>query len=67
MRKLPIGMCYAVWAGCGTVMSAIVGWIVFSQGLTLTEIFFLAMLIGGIVLLQLQEGSGQEEEAHCDQ
>lgn len=67
MRKLPIGMCYAVWAGCGTVMSAVFGWIIFSQGLSLVEIFFLAILIGGILLLQLQEGSGSEEGDHLDQ
>lgn len=67
MRKLPIGMCYAVWAGCGTVMSAVFGWIIFNQGLSTVEMFFLAVLIGGILLLQLQEGSGSEEEDHCDQ
>ena len=67
MRKLPIGMCYAVWAGCGTVMSAVFGWIIFSQGLSMIEIFFLAILIGGILLLQLQEGSGDGEEAQRDQ
>ena len=67
MRKLPIGMCYAVWAGCGTVMSAVFGWIIFNQGLSLIEIFFLAILIGGILLLQLQEGDGSGEKDHLDQ
>jgi multidrug transporter EmrE-like cation transporter len=48
-------------------MSAVFGWIIFSQGLSLIEIFFLAILIGGILLLQLQEGDGSGEKDHLDQ
>ena len=44
-----------------------VEWGIAAYLISLIEIFFLAILIGGILLLQLQEGSGDGEEAQRDQ
>lgn len=52
MKYLPAGGCYAVWTGCGTVLSTISGVILFGDFMSGIEVFFLAVLIGGILLLQ---------------
>jgi len=49
---IPIGSAYAVWTGFGTVTSTIVGIFLFDQMLGALQFLFLAVLIGGIMLLQ---------------
>ncbi|MCQ2078880.1 MAG: multidrug efflux SMR transporter [archaeon] len=58
---LPVGACYAVWTGCGTVLSTISGILVFGQVLGALEVLFLAILIGGIILLQYFDGKEKSE------
>ncbi len=53
---LPIGACYACWTGCGTVLSTISGIIVYGDVFGALDCVFLALLIGGILLLQYFDG-----------
>lgn len=54
LRTLPLGVAYAVWAGIGTVGAAIAGALLYSEQFTVARITFVALIVVGIVGLQLQ-------------
>jgi len=58
--KVPLGIAYAIWAGAGVVLVAIVSWLVFKETLTLVQIIGMGLVIGGVVLLEL---GGRHEAA----
>jgi quaternary ammonium compound-resistance protein SugE len=51
LKVLPIGTAYAVWTGIGAAGTAAVGMYVFDDPVTLARIGGIAMIIGGVVLL----------------
>jgi len=51
--KVPLGIAYAIWAGAGVVLVAVVSWVVFKESLTLLQIVGMGLVIGGVVLLEL--------------
>lgn len=53
LRVIPVGVAYAVWAGLGIVLIALVSWLVYGQRLDLPAIIGMAMIIGGVVVIQL--------------
>lgn len=53
LRTLPVGFVYAIWAGLGTVGVAIVGMLVFGEAMPATKIAGMALIVGGVVLLNL--------------
>jgi small multidrug resistance pump len=54
---MPIGVAYAVWAAVGVALVAIVGVLFLKEPLNLTMVAGLALVIGGVVLLEI--GSAQ--------
>jgi quaternary ammonium compound-resistance protein SugE len=52
VRTLPLGTAYAVWTGIGAVGTAIIGIIVFGDAATAARMFFLALIVVGIVGLK---------------
>lgn len=52
-RGLPVGPAYAVWVGIGAITSVIAGMLLFDESLNMFGYVFLAMVIGGIVGLNL--------------
>jgi quaternary ammonium compound-resistance protein SugE len=52
VRTLPLGTAYAVWTGIGAVGTAIVGIMVFGDPATAARLFFLALIVVGIVGLK---------------
>jgi quaternary ammonium compound-resistance protein SugE len=52
MRVLPVGVSYSVWTGIGAVGSVVVGVFIFHEPLGALKLFFLMMIIGGIVGLK---------------
>lgn len=53
VRFMPVGIVYAIWSGLGIVLVAIIGWVWFKQSLDLPAIIGLAMILGGIVVINL--------------
>lgn len=53
LKVLPIGTAYAVWTGIGAAGTAAVGMVVFDDPVTLARIGGIAMIIGGVVLLNV--------------
>ena len=53
LRTLPVGITYALWSGLGIVLISLIGWWVFGQNLDLPAIIGIALIIAGIVVIQL--------------
>ncbi|MBO6726176.1 MAG: multidrug efflux SMR transporter [Rhizobiaceae bacterium] len=53
MRMLPVGIIYALWSGIGMVFIAGIGWVLFHQSLDLAAIVGIALIISGVVVLNL--------------
>ena len=51
LRTLPLGVAYAVWGGLGIVLTAIISVVVFKQTLDAMAIFGIAMIVGGVVVV----------------
>ena len=53
VKNLPIGTAYAVWTGIGAVGTAVYGIIFFNEPKDLLRIFFIFLIVVGIVGLRL--------------
>ena len=53
LRFMPVGIMYALWSGLGIVLIELIGWLVFRQNLDLPAVIGMAMIIGGIVVIQV--------------
>jgi quaternary ammonium compound-resistance protein SugE len=54
LRTLQLGPAYAVWAGIGTVGTVIAGIVLYGEPLSAMRALFIALIVVGIVGLQLQ-------------
>ncbi|MPY79192.1 MAG: QacE family quaternary ammonium compound efflux SMR transporter [Actinophytocola sp.] len=50
---VPVGVAYAIWAAFGIALIATVGVVFFKEQLTTPMVLGLALVIGGVVLLEL--------------
>lgn len=55
LKVIDVGIGYAVWAGIGSVGSAIFGSILFDQTLTIMQTVWLVVIISGVVWLKLSD------------
>ncbi|WP_313483714.1 SMR family transporter [Acinetobacter variabilis] len=53
IKVIPLGIAYAIWAGVGIILTAIVGYIVFKQALDLPAFIGIALIISGVVVINL--------------
>lgn len=53
LKYFEAGKAYAIWSGLGTALVVIVGIIYFNESLTTLKIFFLFLILAGVVGLQL--------------
>jgi quaternary ammonium compound-resistance protein SugE len=56
VKHLPVGTAYAIWTGIGAVGTAILGIILFDESKELVRVFFIFLIIVGIVGLKLFTG-----------
>ena len=56
LRDLPIGLTYAVWAAVGTALIAAIGIVAFGEPATALKLLSLALIIAGVVGLNLAGG-----------
>jgi len=52
VKTLPVGTAYAVWTGIGAVGTAILGIVLFNESREFMRIFFIFLIIAGIVGLR---------------
>lgn len=57
LRQLPVGTAYAVFVGLGAVGVALAGMVAFGESTSPVRLLFLALIVAGVIGLQLVEGS----------
>lgn len=53
LRVIPIGVAYAVWSGVGIVLISAIAWFWYGQKLDLPAIIGIALIVVGVVVLNL--------------
>ena len=56
-KSIELGTVYAIWAGMGTGLIVILGWIIFKEDMNWYKIVGVSFIIFGVVLLKLQATS----------
>ncbi|MCX8105444.1 MAG: quaternary ammonium compound efflux SMR transporter SugE [Ignavibacterium album] len=56
VKHIPVGTAYAVWTGIGAVGTAILGMILFNESKEFVRIFFIFLIVVGIVGLKIFSG-----------
>jgi small multidrug resistance pump len=56
MRKVDVGVAYAVWSGAGTALIAAIGILWFNEPVSALKVVGLLAIIGGVVSLNLSGG-----------
>lgn len=57
LRTLPVGIAYAVWAGAGVALIALVGWVVFGQRLDAAAVAGILLIVAGVAVINLFSAS----------
>ena len=57
LSVMPVGLVYAIWSGLGIVLIAGIGFVVFGQRLDTPAVLGIALILGGILVIQLFSGS----------
>ena len=58
LHTLPTGVAYAIWSGVGVVLISLVGWLVFQQSLDAAAIIGMALIVAGVVVINLFSKTG---------
>jgi len=53
LRSIPVGITYAVWAGVGIVLVAIVGAVLYKQIPDMPAIIGMGLIVAGVVVINL--------------
>ena len=59
LRRLDVGMAYAVWSAVGTTLITIIGMVMFKEQMSPAKMAALGIIIFGVVMLNLS-GNGEE-------
>lgn len=58
LKNIPVGIAYAIWSGMGIVLISAIGWVAFKQHLDLAAISGLALIIAGVLVINIFSNSG---------
>ncbi|MFF8732561.1 DMT family transporter [Streptomyces sp. NPDC015171] len=53
LKTVQIGTAYAIWSGVGTAAIAVLGLLLFGEGLSVPKVAGILLIIGGVVVLNL--------------
>ncbi|MBN8261424.1 multidrug efflux SMR transporter [uncultured Stenotrophomonas sp.] len=53
LRSVPISMAYAVWAGLGIALIAVVGWVAFGQKIDGWGALGISLILAGVLVMNL--------------
>lgn len=51
IKTIPLGVAYAIWAGLGIVLTAVVSVLVFKQKIDLPAIIGMALIVAGVFIM----------------
>ena len=57
LRTIPVGVAYAIWAGLGIVLIALVGWVLYDQVPDWPAILGMALIVAGVLVINLFSGT----------
>jgi small multidrug resistance pump len=57
LKKLELSIAYAIWAGAGTALIAIIGVVWFGEPVTAVKVGSLVLIVVGVVGLQMSSGA----------
>lgn len=53
LKGLDMATAYAIWGGCGILLTALSGWVIFRQPVSRTGCYGLLMITAGLIMLEL--------------
>ena len=53
IKVIPLGIAYAIWAGVGIVLTALIGYFIFKQSLDLAAMIGIALIVSGVIVINL--------------
>lgn len=62
VKRMELGVAYAIWAGVGTALITLIGIVYFREGLDVVKVLSIAAIIAGVIGLNLA-GAGAGGEA----
>lgn len=57
LRSVPVGVAYAIWAGLGTALIAVIGAFFFGEPLGIVKIIGIGLIVAGVVALSIESGT----------
>ena len=57
IKTIPLGIAYALWGGLGIVLTSLVGVFFFKQSLDTAAVVGIAMIVGGVVVMNVLSNS----------
>ncbi|AKR55584.1 multidrug transporter [Youhaiella tibetensis] len=57
LKTMPVGIAYAIWSGVGIVLISAIGWFIFGQKLDLPAVLGLALIVAGVLVVNLYSKS----------
>ncbi|MFP4154939.1 MAG: SMR family transporter [Halothiobacillaceae bacterium] len=58
LRVIPVGIAYAIWAGLGIVLIALIGWLLFGQRIDAAGLIGMLLIIAGVLVINVFSQSG---------
>jgi small multidrug resistance pump len=58
LKVIPVGIAYAIWSGVGVALITLIGWFVFRQRLDAAALLGVALIVAGVVVIQVFSGVG---------
>jgi multidrug transporter EmrE-like cation transporter len=53
LDRIPVGVAYAVWAGGGIVLVALIGWAIYGQRPDVAGVVGMSLIVAGVLVLNL--------------
>ncbi|WP_413294085.1 DMT family transporter [Bdellovibrio sp. HCB185ZH] len=63
LKTLPVSLVYAIWAGVGTAIMAVVGLVIFNEPLPIQKVVATSLIILGVVMLNFSGQHAGEQVA----
>jgi small multidrug resistance pump len=53
LETVPVGVAYAIWSGLGILLITVIAWLLYGQALDLPALVGLALIVAGVVVLNV--------------
>ncbi|HVL10535.1 MAG TPA: SMR family transporter [Burkholderiaceae bacterium] len=53
LKAIPVGIAYAIWSGVGILLISTIGWLLFKQSLDTPALLGMALILSGVLIINL--------------